>query len=57
MSLTAEFPVAGNLSGEAFKVVNNLSRVSIDHMNKKALTALMTAKYSQIYCLITSKCL
>lgn len=57
MSLPAELPVAGNLSGEAFKVVNNFSRVSIDHMNRKALTAHMTAKHSRIYCLITSKCL
>lgn len=31
MYLTAELPAAGKLSGEAFKVVDNFSHVSIDH--------------------------
>lgn len=37
MCLTAELPIAGKLSGEAFKVVDNFSHVSIDHMNKESL--------------------
>lgn len=36
MCLTAELPVAGELSGEAFKAVDNFSHVSIDHMNKES---------------------
>lgn len=37
MCLTADLPVADKLSGEAFKVVDNFSHVSIDHMNKESL--------------------